>query len=227
MLDKSFVFESLKELKRRDPRLKRFGAEDHEYELNPPVSEHLVAEKERLYDFTFPEDYRHFMTQIGNGGAGPAYGVFRFWEQDDGFDFRPLDAGRLKGSPEGDLMGDPSKDFPCTEAWNLPQSFWDQEPDEDDFEDSGAFDDACEAWWKQLEIQYEAAGISNGAIPVVHFGCAYRAWLVVSGPERGHIWNDDSADQKGLYPVVFQGKRMTFSDWYRHWLEDALRATQK
>jgi hypothetical protein len=62
----------------------------------------------------------------------------------------------------------------------------------------------------------------NGAIPVCHIGCALRRWLVVTGPERGHIWCDDRADQRGLYPLRLHGAdRVTFIDWYLDWLRDA------
>src|SRR6266404_2538792 len=63
----------------------------------------------------------------------------------------------------------------------------------------------------------------NGAIPICHKGCAYRDWLVVSGPEAGHVWHDARADQAGLYPVaIATKKRGTFLDWYMHWLHGAL-----
>jgi hypothetical protein len=68
----------------------------------------------------------------------------------------------------------------------------------------------------------------NGAIPICHEGCAYRDWLVVSGPEVGHLWRDARADQRGLYPVsIGKRKRVTFLQWYVDWLYKALETLQK
>ena len=50
-------------------------------------------------------------------------------------------------------------------------------------------------------------------------GCALREALVVSGPSRGQMWSDDTADEGGFHPLHnADGSRMTFTDWYRTWL---------
>ena len=66
----------LDELRRRDPQLKVFGASTHRYVLNPCLSEEQVRESESRYGIDIPEEYRNFLLFMGNGGAGPAYGVF-------------------------------------------------------------------------------------------------------------------------------------------------------
>tara|TARA_Y100001934_G_scaffold243249_1_gene299685 strand:+ start:1119 stop:1328 length:210 start_codon:yes stop_codon:yes gene_type:complete len=68
----------------------------------------------------------------------------------------------------------------------------------------------------------------DGAIPICHLGCAQRQWLIVSGPERGNIWCDDRADNEGLSPLKKpQKKRITFFEWYREWLDDALARSKR
>ncbi|MFF1560684.1 hypothetical protein [Streptomyces sp. NPDC058279] len=55
-----------------------------------------------------------------------------------------------------------------------------------------------------------------------HLGCAARQWLVVSGPERGRIWNDDRADEVDLAPLLDDdGRPVTFTRWYLDWLDRA------
>jgi len=94
---------------------------------------------------------------------------------------------------EGDgFVGTLANPFPYTEAWN----------------DLAAG-----------EARYFAP--IDGAIPVCHLGCAIRIWLVVSGPEAGHLWQDDRANDGGWEPLG--PPRMRFLDWYRRWLNAGLR----
>jgi len=55
-----------------------FGAEGHDFELNPPLAEAKVEELERRHGIRLPADYRAFITTIANGGAGPGCGLFTF-----------------------------------------------------------------------------------------------------------------------------------------------------
>ena len=48
----------------------------HRYALNPCISETEVTAFEAKYDVVLPSEYRTFLTEVGNGGAGPCYGLF-------------------------------------------------------------------------------------------------------------------------------------------------------
>jgi hypothetical protein len=48
----------------------------HGFRLKPVVSESEVAAFERLHNVRLPPDYRHFITALGSGGAGPSLGGF-------------------------------------------------------------------------------------------------------------------------------------------------------
>ncbi|WP_152396601.1 SMI1/KNR4 family protein [Paenibacillus guangzhouensis] len=76
-----------------DPTYNVFGSRAHRYQLNEPLSLAEVEQFEREHGITLPEDYVDFMTEIGNGGAGPYYGI------------HPLGA---KQAIELDLIGQPS-----------------------------------------------------------------------------------------------------------------------
>jgi len=76
--DKQTVLRHLGDLDRRDPRRRIFGAEVHQYRLNPPLPVAVIEAFEGRHGLSLPKDYRHFMTEIGDGGAGPYYGVLPF-----------------------------------------------------------------------------------------------------------------------------------------------------
>ena len=60
-----------------DEALKVFAADSHRYKLREPVTEAALLQLEADYGLRFPEPYRRFMREVGNGGAGPFYGVYQ------------------------------------------------------------------------------------------------------------------------------------------------------
>lgn len=70
------IKDKLARLQRCDRRHVVFGASKHQYRLNPALSLEQVDAFERSYRISLPAEYRAFITSIGNGGAGPDYGVF-------------------------------------------------------------------------------------------------------------------------------------------------------
>lgn len=190
----------LETLRRRDVDLRVFGANDHRYALNPPLTASQVSDFESRYGVQLPEDYRDFLLTIGNGGAGPGYGLERLgcayganWSENPG------------------LVGDLSRPFPYNEAWN-EESMPPSSPLEDHY-------------WQQDE--YWGPTHVNGAVPICHHGCNLRQCLIVTGPEKGHVWFDDRADWQGLYPDTAPGlARISFLDWYCRWLKASLEAVE-
>ena len=76
MLDemKTFV-QRIQQLRQADRKLRVFGAEKHRYHLQRTLSESELAEFERARGCRLPEDYRVFLQHVGNGDAGPYYGL--------------------------------------------------------------------------------------------------------------------------------------------------------
>jgi hypothetical protein len=85
MTTKELLYE-LKMLRRKDGAQQVFGASTHRYKLHSALSERELAAFEQKHDINLPPDYRDFLRHGGDGGAGPAYGLFRLgdWAQDAG-----------------------------------------------------------------------------------------------------------------------------------------------
>src|SRR3954471_3790250 len=139
-LDRDDVLRRLADLDRRDRRRRVFGASAHDYKLDPPLPVAVIEAFEGRYGLSLPEDYRHFITEIGNGGAGPYYGVLPFGKDDDDRDW--ADDG---------LVGDLSQPFPHVTAWNLPESFWEGQPGPPPGTPPEEEDRLWEAWDRLLE----------------------------------------------------------------------------
>lgn len=191
---------SIEKLKRADAKLQVFGAGAHRWQVVPPLPEREIKAFEERYGIVLPEDYRSFIREVGNGGAGPYYGLYPLGVFSD-----------VEGLDSADSIGDLSRPFRHTEAWNL-----------DDQPDPRVDEEAYEAW---TDRYFDSKWI-DGAIPICHEGCNYYNLLVVTGPERGHIWVDGRSSDGGIAPAQrddIKGQRLTFLDWYQVWLEKVLR----
>lgn len=65
----------LRRLRTADAGFRVFGSEQHRYRLGPTLSEGELAAFESANRARLPEDYRRFLAAVGNGGAGPFYGL--------------------------------------------------------------------------------------------------------------------------------------------------------
>jgi hypothetical protein len=214
---KADILDALSSLARTDREGVVFESRAHGYRLNPPLAETTVEAFERAHGVALPSDYRLFITEIGNGGAGPCYGLFPFGIQDHNADFCKWE--------EGYLVGDFSKEFAHAEAWNGPQGFMDLQPKTTTERLTEDVDRIWEQWDQYVNEHYWTGSVFNGAIPICHRGCALRDWLVIHGLQRGYVWGDERADYKGIYPLRnADGVRLTFANWYMTWLSSSLRA---
>jgi SMI1 / KNR4 family (SUKH-1) len=189
----------------QDLRPTVFGSDHHKFQLNEPVAEHKVTNFERDLSIHLPPDYRDFLIRMGNGGAGPFYGVFPLGTVDENFGLRQWHVN------DG-LVGDPSRPFDLSHEWNdtslLPS-------DENQAEYDRQMDD--------FEKVYFRPDLLNGAIPICHQGCALRIWLVVTGETTGHLWDDRRSEYEGIRPLVLKNSLpATFGAWYLEWLQDSL-----
>jgi len=66
----------LKKARRKDKDLTDFGSDLHKYVLNKRISKEALAKLEQENQVKLPEHFALFLTEVGNGGAGPYYGIY-------------------------------------------------------------------------------------------------------------------------------------------------------
>ena len=183
---------------RKNP-FKLFGSNKHKYQLNDCLSEVEILDFEKNNQIELPQDYRKFIKNIGNGGAGPAYGIFKL----ENWNFE-LDIENRNFVKEN---------FPYTEKWSLP---YNENMDDEDYAESEEF--------KNRELEYFSEKHIYGSIRICHYGCAIYCFLVVSGIEKGNVWIDSRANDDGIYPFASELKsRYNFAEWYNEWINESLK----
>ena len=192
----------LKAIREADPAYSLFGTASHRYRLNPTLRESEIAEFESRFNIKLPEGYRCFLSELGNGGAGPYYGLQTL--SDSLYE-------NLVYKREGQLM-DPATPFPLTGPWNMKY-----EGDVDNHEAHMAFED-----------EYFDSRWSTGLLRICNYGCGASLNLVVNGPEYGRMWMDSRGGDGGICPdpCLAQNSRVVFLEWYQLWLaecEDKLK----
>src|SRR5260221_8063999 len=113
MPDIARVLDKLERLRDADQELSLYGAHQHRYRLGPPLADGDLRRFERQHRMSLPVEYRAFLLQAGNGGAGPYAGLF------------PLEAALINAGE-----GLPARPFPYhhlgdginpPHRWGVPQ----------------------------------------------------------------------------------------------------------
>lgn len=199
------IIKKLDQLRDLDRGFSLFGSHKHRYKLNRCLSNETVQHFEKRYSVKLPDEYIAFVTLVGNGGAGPYYGL----EPLENVLFDDLDYKR----PESLL--NPSKPFLHTEPWNEEfKTTIDKEEDEEEYENR----------LDQFEQKYFDSSQMNGVIAICNYGCGMSLNLVVNGSEYGNIWSDDRGNDGGIFPSIEFGnkERIQFLDWYELWLDKSI-----
>jgi hypothetical protein len=178
-----------------------FGASAHAFTLRPVIETEELTMIERDYGFQVPDSYRSWLLEVGNGGAGPGYGLFPLGSEGDTVD------NTHDWIPE--LLGDPGRPFPHAAAWNLPEDLL-------SMPEHLTPDDGTK-WMAEYERSYFDTSWVDGSIPIGHLGCAMWIRLVVNGEHAGQVWLDNRASDQGIHPMVPQN----FDEWFLDWLSSA------
>jgi SMI1/KNR4 family protein SUKH-1 len=187
------VARKLRVVQQRPQGRKVLGEREHGFRLEPRLEEAEVQRFERSHGVALPEDYRAFVTRVGNGGAGPYYGLLPLqrWAA------APLEYLSDERPLPGDLLSRPS---PLRDG--LTGVDWVELLGGD--VRSRRFDPGT---WHPYQ----------GTITLSHLGSTYYSLLIVTGPARGRVCSVD-LDMQAPKFLPQRG----FLDWYEAWLDEVL-----
>lgn len=192
----SYIKKLVEIASKADADNKVFGASSHKYRLNPIVSIETVRQFEKKYHITLPEEYIFFLTRVGNGGAGPYYGLY------------PLEKLELYNEYLQALSHHPEADYPILIDRNMTAASWNARIGM--LKNDAYSDEAYDTVMKQ---------ISSGTLIIGTQGCTYDNLLMCRGSETGKMvyidWNLETD-----YPPFLTG--MTFLDWYENFFEEII-----
>ena len=197
------IQQKLSQAKEADKNLEVFGADTHQYHLNPPVSEAEVLAFEKKYGVQLPECYRAFMLTVGDAKAkksdfiaGPYYGLYAFGTSLDSLLYEKIET-YLKA--------------PCNLSPDMTQEEWEtlsdpllpSEEEEEEEDDDKYF--------------AERAKVFGGLLPLGSQGCTYEHALVLNGKYAGRVVNVDLdlAQPKFTFET-------NFLDWYERYLDEVI-----
>ncbi|WP_193195975.1 SMI1/KNR4 family protein [Nostoc sp. MG11] len=204
-----------------DATFQVFGSELHQYQLNSCLSDTDIQKFESKYDITLPSDYRNFLLEVGNGGAGPGYGLYRL----PGIEYENV----IPETPYPKKSEFFSQPFPLTQAWNNLDLITENK--------GGSF---------VPKDAYFNDRFTQGTLTIANYGCGIYAMLVINGEQRGKIWIDDRTNDNGIYPACLSFCRsfhdadtddfhadsneevpLSFYDWYEDWLNRSLHQVRQ
>jgi len=135
-----------------------FGASSHQYKVNEKLTAKELANWQATHQATLPESYTQFLQKIGNGGAGPYYGIYSL-EKATSYTETIALAGTCILRPEM-----------TKEEWNHLTEPLNSDEDISDLEYDAARDK-----------------VLGGMLCIGTQGCEYDMYLVLEGDHRGKI----------------------------------------
>lgn len=143
---------------RKDTAFSEFGSSSHQYRVREKLTAKELADWQARNQVTLPEPFAQFLTEVGNGGAGPYYGIYSI--------------EKAASYTERQALLAKSVLYPgmTKEEWNhLTEPLTNDEdiPDEE-------YDDACNK-------------VLGGMLCIGTQGCEYDMYLVLEGKHRGRI----------------------------------------
>ena len=184
-----------------DAKFELFGADTHKYMLNPPIDASIVRNAEKKYDFTLPDDYFRFITEIGDGGAGLDYGIYPFTKfleiGKDAYAKKYFEAYRCG-------VGKPFAPRPMAasevEDYSFTKSAYENNPDK-----FFVFEKYCEEDDDNIVC-------SDGFFIIGTHGCQWDFGIITAGDRRGQIFDTDN---EGAYYFL----AYSFNEFYQNWLD--------
>ncbi len=188
--------------KELDKNFNEYGADKHKYKFSPVVPISVVRKFEERHKIELPMGYVSFLTQVGNGGAGPEGGLYSLDEVEfnNYLSHSPIKCGYAMIRARQDYH-----DIPYTIESTVPVIDF-AEDEEKWFE-----------WYENLGHAYESGGnysristeLYNGLIQICSAEDGKNTiYLICTGKYKGQIaaFTFSADDRIHLYG-------MTFKDW--------------
>jgi hypothetical protein len=194
------ICDKLKALRHLDSACLVHGASTHRYALSPVLPETEVAAFERAFGVALPGEFAAFLTQVGNGGAGPGYGLYPLAKAVEAFRLQQAWAEQ-KGRPLPRL----DRPFPLTAAVA-----------------DGLI--ACRRtipFRGNFQPHVATALRLDGIMDICHHGCTAYEGLVLCGEQRGRVWGSGGPGYRWSANGPGPGS-LDFLSWYEQWLDGAL-----
>jgi len=198
MLDIPKIRAILNQANQWDMDFPLFGSHSHAHLFRPLLPLDELEAWEELMGLKLPEDYRTYLTCLGNGGAGPAYGIASFrcplreclrepavFSDDQAERFEELSRRWYEFSNENEDQ--------------LYEAYCEQTPQERRMSYSD-WDEARYHFMENTVMQYL---FENGQLHIANQGCSQDIYLLLSGSHRGFCHgNSDEYDYS--YPFWYQ-----------------------
>lgn len=196
----------LEQARRMDPQLEMFGVADHQYRLGSPVDLAFVRTIEEAYHFRFPEDYVQFITEVGDGGAGPGYGLYPF-----GYYCTEVESTKEAKAREIYLrgLGRKLKLLPIESEWLedfcISKEEYEKNPEKYFRGGKGSFN------WDN--------GTPYGFFHLGTYGCWRDFGLITAGERYGQVFIHNTEG-------AFELEARNFEEFYQDWLNSILDTKQ-
>ncbi|RKN85950.1 SMI1/KNR4 family protein [Paenibacillus ginsengarvi] len=152
------IHTKLEKAMRKDTDLEVFGASSHRYKVQEKLTGKALEDWQAKHRVTLPEPYAQFLMQVGNGGAGPYYGMYSLEEATSYTDTNALAAK-------------------CALHPGMSKEEWNQLA-EPLISDENITDPEYDA---------ARAKVLGGMLCIGTQGCEYDMYLVLEGKHRGRI----------------------------------------
>ena len=184
------ILKLLEQAKAKDPDLMRFGAYSHKYKLSAPASEETIQKFEEQEGIRLPEEYRDFLLFVGNGGAGPYYGLYGVEVEKK--ELHDSHGPRLYRVQEEPVI------YP-----KMSDEEWDRVADPNGMPGTGR---------RKGEERHPYVGV----LPIGSQGCTLMTGIMLAGPYRGQVvyYDEDLCGQP------FFVREKGFLKWYERWLRE-------
>ena len=198
MLDIPKIKAVLEEASQWDMDYPLFGSHSHAHLFRPPLPIEELEAWEELMELHLPEDYRTYLTCLGNGGAGPAYGIAAFCCPLHDYLRKPA----VFNDDQAERFGELSRrwyEYSHEDEDQLYAAYCEQTSAERRM----SYHDWDEARYHFIENTVMRFLFENGQLHIANQGCSHDIYLLLSGSHRGYCHgNSDEYDYS--YPFWYQ-----------------------